>query len=440
MTLFIICAAAITLISVLILIRPMLKPKGTVSYERHAQNIHFAKERMVELEEQLKNASISAEEYEALKFEIESNLALDIDIDVDVDKPTNKDFNTSESNGVIIALLACIIPFSALILYQITGTPKALSFPQDSTQRSVPVNSSSETKAAPEMPADIETMVSALEERMKNSPEDLQGWTMLARSYASMGRYADAIRANEHILKVGGENADILTALADSTALELGGRLAGKPMELVNRALRLNGQHPHALWLAGLGAAQIGKLDDAKRHWNDLLPLLANQPGQQEELRDVMRKTFGTDNTATSSPELASQQPLPSSTNTTDDKLAATASVSVYVTIDQNLLAQSSPSDLVFVFARAQSGPPAPLAVKRITVADLPVRINLSDADSMIPQFKLSMFDEVSISARVAKSGNPVAQPGDFQSIPTMAKSSDNAVIELEINQVVPSG
>jgi len=80
MTLFIVSVLSIIVASLFLLARPLLKTRNTLSYERHAQNIHYAKERIQELEEQLKNASISATDYEALKLEIESNLASDIDL------------------------------------------------------------------------------------------------------------------------------------------------------------------------------------------------------------------------------------------------------------------------------------------------------------------------------------------------------------------------
>ena len=67
------------------------------------------------------------------------------------------------------------------------------------------------------------------------------------------------------------------------------------------------------------------------------------------------------------------------------------------------------PGDSVFIFARAVSGPPAPLAAKRLTVADLPVTVELGDADAMMPQLKLSNFPEVQLMARISRAGQPTA-------------------------------
>jgi len=95
------------------------------------------------------------------------------------------------------------------------------------------------------------------------------------------------------------------------------------------------------------------------------------------------------------------------------------------------------PGDSVFVYAKAASGPPMPLAVKRLVVSDLPAEVTLSDADAMMPQMKLSAFDLVVVGARISKTGNPVAQPGDlFVEVGGIDSSNPPQDLLLSINQV----
>ncbi|RMV81892.1 Cytochrome c-type bioproteinsis protein [Pseudomonas amygdali pv. tabaci] len=77
------------------------------------------------------------------------------------------------------------------------------------------------------------------------------------------------------------------------------------------------------------------------------------------------------------------------------------------VTLAASLKGNVQPGDSVFIFARAINGPAAPLAVKRITVADLPAEVELSDADAMMPQLNLSNFAQVQLVARVSRAGQP---------------------------------
>lgn len=432
MTGFILLASLITILVLLVLVWPLLRTAQTQSYARQTQNVHFARERLEELDQQHANASISAADYEALKLEIESTLAADIDL-----ASTQENVQSVESrhsSTIVIILLCCLLPFAGLVLYQLTGTPAAVglsaadrmtaSTPQDSQQL-----------------ADIESMLTSLEQRLQQQPNDIEGWVMLARSYQAMGRYADAVNASKKRLEYGGENADVYAALADSSAMLAGGALAGEPTSYVMKALALNNNHPQALWLAGLAAAQSGENEIARGYWNKLMPLLADLPQQQQELQEIIQqsKDFDQRNAAQQS---TAQQTVDN--QTTADSVASSANaesvppgLSVAVSLDPSVAEQVNDQDVVFVFARASQGPPAPLAVKRMRAADLPATVSLNDSDAMMPQLTLSSFDSVVVSARIAKSGNPVAQPGDIQSEQIQTTNTNPEIISLSISTVV---
>jgi len=447
---FILLAIAITVISLVFLIRPLLKNRTTYSYERHAQNIHFAKERLAELESQLKNASISATDYEALKLEIESNLAQDIDYSDGINTQSTEELKSS--NGILIALVACITPFAALLIYLFAGTPDAVNLGAATAAERASVPQSRPRQPAPSQgqpqgeQQDIETMVKALEERLESNPNDLQGWGILARTYQATGRYSESIDAHKKRLELGGDDPDVYAALADASALFAGGTLAGQPNNYVMKALSLNPNHPQALWLAGLGAAQLGDGVTAREYWNTLMPLLADAPQQQQELREIIQQSQEFDanqagqNTANATNVASSASVAPQAVPQASASTAAEqsgASVSLSVSISPELSSQVQADDLVFIFARAKQGPPAPLAVKRMQVKDLPSTIVLSDGDAMMPQFKLSLFEDIVVSARVAKSGNPVAQSGDIQSLVVDSKNNNPDTIELLISEIV---
>jgi len=404
MTAFILIAIIITIIAFFLLVFPLIRTRNTISYERHAQNIHYARERLQELEEQLKNATISATDYEALKLEIETTLAHDIDLASRT--KLNQTVPAKRSNKLLISLLGVCLPVSALGFYLLTGTPEALD------------KTNAETQLSSEQ---VDQMILDIEEQLRKDPNNLRGWTLLSKTYLSLGRFEDARNGYLKVLELEGESASTYAALADATALMSGGEINSEASTYIQKALSLDANSQQALWLAGLGAVQNGANEIAQKHWNKLIGLLEGFPEQQNELRSIMQSTFADEL------ELHTPQTKEPSTN----------AITIHVELAKGLTQQVNASDVVFVFARAAGGPPAPLAVKRITVDALPTTITLSDADAMMSQMTLSKFEDVVVSARISKSGNPIAQTGDIQSQALKTKNNTDDTINLVISDVV---
>ncbi len=421
MTSFIIIAAVIVLASLAILIWPLLRTRNTVSYARQEQNIHYAKERLEELEAQLKNASISATDYEALKLEIETTLAHDIDIANNA--PQEDVAGPRRSNKIAISLLVVFLPLSALGVYLQVGTPKALD---------AVIAQSQPTQQQ------VEGMISDLEKRLEENPNDLEGWQVLAQTYLALGRYQEARQGYQRILTLGGESAHAYASLADATALAAGGQITEEVSQYLKRALTINPDNRQALWLSGLGAAQRGDKVMAKTQWGRLVPLLDDAPQQQQELRTIIQENFGdADEQITSSPQSQPMQQSQVAAQQNSLPSLAQEGLTLNISLSAEMAQLANPNDFVFVFARAQQGPPAPLAVKRLRVADLPTTITLSDADSMVAPMTLSKFENVIVSARVSKSGQPIAQTGDLQSAVIPSKNTSEEPIDLLISEIV---
>ena len=123
-------------------------------------------------------------------------------------------------------------------------------------------------------------MVDALAARLKANPDNPQGWAMLARSYKVMGRFADAEQA---FLKAGdliNKNPDLLVDYADLLAVRANNNIEGKPLELVNKALALNPQHPMGLMMSGVAAYRRSDFAFAVAQWEKLLTIL--DPGSPD--------------------------------------------------------------------------------------------------------------------------------------------------------------
>jgi len=102
------------------------------------------------------------------------------------------------------------------------------------------------------------------------------------------------------------------------------------------------------------------------------------------------------------------------------------------------LLSKVKPTDTLFIYAKAASGPAMPLAVVKKMATDLPITVTLDDSSAMTPAMKLSKFEQVSVIARISSSGSAMPQSGDLQGQLTPVNVATQQNVEIQINQIVP--
>lgn len=177
-------------------------------------------------------------------------------------------------------VIAAVLPLAAGALYLVFSAPQA-------------VDGSSELgpDLAPTTAADY---ISRLEAHLKRQPRDARGWVLLARAHAEADRFDAAARGFEQAIAVSpdkvAKDPSVLCEYADVLALQQGRRLSGKPLQLVNRALELNGRHPMALEMAGSAAYDEGRYGDAARYWSELLPQLRSGTRRHTELAAAIER------------------------------------------------------------------------------------------------------------------------------------------------------
>jgi len=326
-----------------------------------------------------------------------------------------------------IAALTGFVSVVVLAGYAWIGAPLALD----------PTTHTAGTDAPRVTAAQIDAMVEKLAARLKEQPDDVQGWTMLGRSYAVLGRHDQASAAFKQALTLRPDDPALLTDYADTLAASSGGNLEGEPSRLLARALKADPNNQKALSLAGFAAFNRKDYPLALQHWQKLAQLAPDSEftrlieGGIDEARrrmaDAGPAASGARSGAAAPPAQAADAQGPRST---------AASISGVVKLAPSLAAKTAPEDTVFVYARAAQGSRVPLAILRKQVKDLPLKFALDDTMAMSPAAKLSGAAEVIVSARISKSGQAMPQPGDLQGQSgTVVPGASGLVIE--IGQVV---
>jgi cytochrome c-type biogenesis protein CcmH len=267
-----------------------------------------------------------------------------------------------------------------------------------------------------ERAAVVEGLVRELEAHLERNPSDAEGWSFLAGSYMQLGRYADGRAAYERLWTLTPEpDAELKIAYAESQILTDRSSLTGEAGRLVEEALAERPGDPKALWYGGLVALELGRDDAVRTRWTQLLAL--NPP---ENVANIVRSQLealgggqGGGAPAVSGPAIKLNVALG----------------------EGRAVATLGPSAQLFIMALAPEGGP-PLAVIRRPPTAVPGEFTISDADSMMAGRSLANFPEVRVVARLSRSGQPIAQAGDWFAEATV-RPGDDAPVALLIDQVV---
>ncbi|MFV1984524.1 MAG: c-type cytochrome biogenesis protein CcmI [Thiohalomonadales bacterium] len=402
----------------LILPSILRKPKFGAE-DLRIQNVLIAKEKLKELEVELKTERISPELYTKRKEELETALLNDTELQDDEIKEV-------EHSGNAAWVIAFITPVLAVALYLMLGTSPDLLNNQNLTQSNQGAGQGAGQAAGQQAQMSPEVMAEKIAARLEQEPDNAEGWAMLGQTFMQLKRYSDAVTAFEKSYALVANNPQVMFRYADALAMANNGKLEGKPIELINAALKITPRDMTGLWLSGMYAEENGDNKKAVKQWALLYEVVSGSQYQQPVMTMLTRvnsklnKKDQIDLAALSSKVAATTTPSGS---------AAAAAIEVTVTIDDSIKSKVSPTDAVFIYAKAMSGPPMPLAAARKQVKDLPITITLNDAMAMMPAMKISKFQTVKIGARISKSGNAITQPGDIkQEVENVATANSNAV------------
>jgi len=435
MTLFWIITAAMILAALALLAPALLRSYGKNSDATEQLNIEIAREHLDELVKQKASGDLSDEEFNQAKQDLEIALAQDLE------GTTTAAAAPTRTGGKIALLIAAIlVPAITVPLYLEIGSPHLIE--------SMPGNDATTAGHGEGQLPPVNELVQQLRERMEANPENAEGWFLLGRTYMRLQNYPDAVYAYEKVVALLPNESAALLSLADAMAMRDGRRVGSKAKELLLKALSIDPDAVTAMWLLGNAAFDEGDNATALKYWKQAYPLLGQEPAMQSELAQRITQAGGTPPAATEAPSfppimpppVASPAAAPAQVAAAQDRATASdgAAISVEVALAAELIERVEPGDTVFVLARAETGPPMPLAVARHRAGELPLKVTLTDAMAMMPAMKLSSFPRVKVSAKISKSGQAGSQPGDMVASDVVVDSTQAPEsVQLLINRVI---
>ncbi|QZX81280.1 c-type cytochrome biogenesis protein CcmI [Metapseudomonas otitidis] len=374
---FWLAAGLLLLVALAFLLIPVLRGrKAQAEEDRTALNVALYQERLAELQTQHEAGTLTEAQLEAGRAEAARELLADTE---------GAAADRSARLGRALPLLAALlVPALGLGLYAHWGSSDKVQLAREMR----------------EQPRTIEEMTVRLEKAVQAQPDSAEGWYFLGRTYMAQERPVDAAKAYERAVQIAGRQPELLGQWAQALYFASQKRFTPEVQALTEDALKADPNEVTSLGLLGIAGFEEGRFKDAIGYWERLIAVLPQDDPSRAALQGGIDRA---------------RERLAENGETLPERETLTKSMpqlKVRVDLAAALKDKVQPGDTVFIFARAAEGPPMPLAVKRLTVKDLPAEVVLSDADAMMPQLKISNFPQVQLVARVSREGN--AKSGEW--------------------------
>jgi cytochrome c-type biogenesis protein CcmH len=373
---------------------------------REAENLRLYKQRKQEISE----ADYADEEREQMLLELDHELVAN-----DADTKRADDVSPKQKILTAFALFVLMVT-GVLFVYQDMGA-------QDELLATQLLNKMSKVQLTDQ---EQKILKGSLRKAADSQPENGEWLYLYARMLFADGQYVAGVASFEKILaslplEAKADRAATLVQIAQGKFYIAEQKASDSIYSYVKRALAIEPNNSQALGLGGILAFELDQLEDALGHWKALWFNMSSSPEAGALEQGIQRIV----------------ERLEAKGQGVDLSWMKRAEIKVRVSINDELKQQLEEGDAVFVLAKAMSGPVMPLAAMRILAKDLPQDIILNDSLGMVPGLALSQFAQVQIIARVAKGGQPMANPGDFQGTLKPVDVTSGDVVELVIDQVV---
>jgi cytochrome c-type biogenesis protein CcmH len=391
MSVFWIMAALMTGVALAFVLVPLLRTRASAGPSTLAANLDVLRGQRREIDIDVANGILPAASRDEALAELVDRAQEDLS-----SRPDTVPGGATKSWPAAI-VVAVALPAAAFGIYLALGTPSAL-----------------ETRPVAHDAANLDdkqilAMVESLAAKVRDRPDDAQGWALLARSMAALGRFKESADAYEHLLPLVPRDAQLLADYADALGMAQGRTLAGRPYELVKEALAIDPSHRKALALAGTAAMDENDFATALDHWRALAAQLPAGSDDERQVRavigEIRLKAAAAGKILPAERVAKAPAAVPGS---------VPGSLSGSVSVAPQVAALVSNAAILFIFARAEGGSRMPLAVLRRSASELPMSFALDDSMAMTPATKISGATAVRIEARISRSGNATPQPGDL--------------------------
>lgn len=395
---------------------------------REQSNLALFRHKRSEWQAQLEEGLIAADEYESLVLEGQQQVISELESAAAIPNKTAVDSGVAAGRAGarrvqqwVLLLVSLLVPVVALILYMPGGFSLG-----SADQRAVLLQLEKVRQAGDVQGRQREVMrlASVLDAQTSSLAPDPQLLSLHADVLAGLNQWNEAAQVYLRLLTIAPDSASIMAQLAETYYLQaqaLGQRadqsFITEASQWLDRALSIDPAEPRALGLAGIRAYQAQQWQKAIGYWTQASQVYGQGSNERTMIENGLRaaRLQLVEAEGATGGEMA-QAPRQSNAEESRSGIAISAFVQLTISLAaEHVRSTDAPSTPVFIYARPADGTRMPLAAKRVTLADLPVTLQLTDQDMMAGR-SIAQAEQVVVGARLARSGQPFAQQGDVDS------------------------
>lgn len=406
---FWVLAVVMVVLAVVSLIFPFVITSKREDNDPRTLNIRLFKERLSELDAGLEDASLSVEEFDVLKLELQQGLLQDAE-------GTTTQIRTTAGTKSLMFGAVVAVPLLVFAIYQQLG---GLA----DWQLSRAIDQVYQQEAQPDQES-VQTLVKLLKQRLLDLPDHNDYRFLLARMQFDQGKFASAADNFGLVSQRYPDDAELLAYYARARYRVSDGVMTPQIQALFDRVLSIDPQQKTLLSILGMHYFQNGDYRKAIDSWEKLLSNFEqNAPSVEMVRRSIKEARLRL---------VASQGSVDQTVSVAEYK----PELDVHVTLSEQLTLPAE--GVLFVFAKAAQGSPVPLAVAKLPIDQLPARVLLNDSLAMAPNLTLSSFDKVVVTARLSLRGDVVRASGDIEGHSEVLELAAGVqIVKLVLDQLV---
>jgi len=412
------CFVLLTLVALGFVMLPFLKKERvqTITHNANAELISIYEQRLVDLQTDLDNQRIDSVNHAESIVELKRRLLNELSPEKSLNSKGNNRIFALTGGAFVLALTG--------IFYSFTGSQQQISAWHDAMDNLADYGERAVVqKGEPLSQNELQAFALALRTKLSRSGDDEVAWMLLGRVAMSLNEFDMAQQSFDKALRMNPDNMQVLISYSQVLLLEGSEANMTRAAGMLSKVLKVEPTNLDAISLLALIAYERKDWPQAKAAFEVLLASMEKSDSRysmiSERIADI-------------------EQQMQSEGSVIPATINNSSTIAVTVDIAKELIDKQPKDGILFIFAKAATGSPMPLAAVKLAKYSFPITIELSDSSAMVAGLNLSSAENIIISARISIDDSVMPSSGELEGHSESLKRESVSDYQLQIDTLIP--